>query len=125
MTHLKLAEVRSTETPAATMRTYTSPTADVPSSLAVWRTEMAPGSSGPAHSVDTDHVVIVLEGVLVAEVDGARHEVGAGDALKLPAGSARRLGSGDGGPLVTLTAAQPGSTARVGDSEPVPVPWAR
>jgi hypothetical protein len=27
--------------------------------------------------------------------------------------------------LVTLTSARPGASARVGDGEPVPVPWAR
>lgn len=125
MTHLKLAEVRSTETPAATMRTYTSPTTEVPSPLALWRTEMAAGTAGPVHTVDVDHVVVVLEGSLLAEVDGEQHVVAPGDALTLPAGSSRRLASGEDEPLVTLTAAQPGSAAQVAASEPVPIPWAR
>ncbi len=125
MTHLKLADARSIETPAATMRTYTSPTADVPASLAVWRTEMAAGTSGPTHVIDLDHVVVVIEGTLLAEVDGARLAVGVGDAVKLPAGATRRLASGPAAPVVTLTAAEPGSTARLEGGEPVPVPWAR
>lgn len=123
MTYLSLSEARSVETPAATMRTYASPSSGAPAPVAVWRTELPAGSSGPLHTVDVDHVVVVVEGTLVAEVDGTRHEVTAGDGIMLPAGSRRRLTGGEAA-AVTVTAALPGSTARVGDGDPVQVPWA-
>ena len=124
MIHTRIEEARVVTTPAATMRTYASPTAPAATDVAVWRTEMAPGVSGPLHAVDTDQVVVVVEGNLSAEIDGRRCDVPTGDSLLLPAGSLRRLAAGDS-ELVTVTASAPGATALVGDADPVPVPWAR
>lgn len=125
MTHVKLSEARTSDTPVATMSTYASPTTTPAAKLAVWRTQMPAGTAGPLHVVDVEHVVVVLEGTLVAEVDGARHEVATRDGVILPAGSERRLCAGTDEPLVTLTAATPGSSAQVAGASPVPVPWAR
>jgi quercetin dioxygenase-like cupin family protein len=123
MSHIRLDDARSTVTPAATMRTYASPTTAMPADVAVWRTEMPAGSSGPLHTVDTDQVVVVVEGRLAAEVDGRGCQVPAGDSLVLPAGAQRRLTAEDD--VVTLTASTPAATARVGEGDPVPVPWTR
>lgn len=124
MSHIRLDDARTTETPAATMRTYASPTTPVHADIAVWRTQMAGGASGPLHTVDTDQVVVVVEGRLSAEIDGHSCLVPAGDSVVLPAGVQRRLTAGEDG-LVTLTASTPAATARVGDGDPVPVPWTR
>ena len=106
------------ETPNATMDRFDGET------VAVWRTEMAPGATGPLHVIDVEQVVVVVAGVLAAEVAGSTSVVETGGSLVLPAGAARRLRNGGDGPLVTLTAGLPGATARVGDQEPVAVPWA-
>ena len=124
MSHIRLADARVTETPAATMRTYAAPTMPGGADVAVWRTEMAAGASGPLHTVDTDQVVVVVQGRLSAEIDGSSSQVPAGDSVVLPAGAVRRLTAGEDG-LVTLTASTPAATARVGDGDPVPVPWTR
>ena len=124
MSRTRLSEARVVQTPAATMRTYASPTTARPAPLAVWRTEMTPGSAGPVHIVDLDQVVVVVDGTLVAQLDGREEEVPAGDCLLLPGGSERRLSAGASG-VVTLTSSVPGATARAGDAEPVAVPWAR
>lgn len=119
-----MTAARTVETPAASMRTYAGPSTDGAADVSVWRTEMAAGAAGPVHVVDTDHVVVVLEGHLSATVDGTTMAAGPGDGVLLPAGSERQLVAGSSG-VTTLTAARPGSTARVGDAEPVPIPWAR
>jgi quercetin dioxygenase-like cupin family protein len=124
MSHIQLQDARAVATPAATMRTYTSPTTPARAGLAVWRTEMAAGTSGPLHSVDVEQVVVVVGGELSAEIDGQRYDVVAGDAVLLPAGLERRLTAGEAG-LVTVTASAPGAMARAGDADPVAVPWAR
>jgi quercetin dioxygenase-like cupin family protein len=124
MPHVRLLETRVAETPAATMRTYASPSTPVGAEVAVWRTDMPAGATGPLHAIDTDQVVVVLEGDLSAEVDGRSCHVPVGDSLVLPARSQRRLTAGATG-LVTLTASTPGARARVGDADPVVVPWAR
>jgi quercetin dioxygenase-like cupin family protein len=123
MSHLPVAAARVVETPAATMRTYASPTTEHRAPVAVWRTEMTPGATGPLHVVDVDQVVVVVSGRLTAEVGGTAFVVPTGDCALLPADAERRLTAGPDG-LVTVTASLPGSTARVGAGDPVPVPWA-
>ena len=95
--HTTLHEARVLETPAAVMRTYASPTTPAPADVAVWRTEMTAGTSGPPHAVDVDQVVVVVEGSLVVETDGSRTVVPAGDSITLPASAERRLTAGDTG----------------------------
>jgi quercetin dioxygenase-like cupin family protein len=124
MSSIRLDDARVTETPAATMRTYASPTMPGDADVAVWRTEMGAGVSGPLHAVDSDQVVVVIEGRLSAEIDGRPCQVSAGDSVVLRAGAQRRLTAGEDG-VVTLTASTPGASARVGDGDPVPVPWTR
>jgi len=119
-----LADAQVFETPNAVMRTYASPSVGG-AELAVWRTEMAPGASGPLHASDTEQVVIVLDGRLRLAVNGEDRVLGAGDAALLPAGAQRQLANPHREPLVTLTAAQPGAVATVGAGAPVPIPWAR
>jgi quercetin dioxygenase-like cupin family protein len=123
MSHLPVATARVVETPAATMRTYASPTTDAHAPVAVWRTEMAAGVAGPLHVVDVDQVVVVVSGELTAEVAGTAFVVPAGDSALLPADAERRLTAGPDG-VVTVTASLPGATARIGAGDPVPVPWA-
>jgi quercetin dioxygenase-like cupin family protein len=124
MPYLPVVDARVVETPAATMRTYASPTTAVPAPFAVWRTEMAAGTAGPLHIVDVDQVVVVVSGQLHADVDGREMVVPAGDSALLPAGVERRLAAGPED-LVTVSASQPGGTARIGAGDPVEVPWAR
>lgn len=125
MPHIPAQAARLIETPAATMRTYASPSTDASAPLAVWRTEMAADAAGPVHTIDRDQVVVVVSGHLEAEVEGVVASVPAGDALLVPAGSTRRLAAGGGEPLITVTASLPGAVAAVGGGDPVPVPWAR
>jgi quercetin dioxygenase-like cupin family protein len=124
MSRIRLSEARVVETPAATMRTYASPTTARRAPFAVWRTEMKPGSAGPVHTVDVDQVVVVVDGTLVAHVGGQAEEVPPGDSVLLPAGIARRLVAGSSG-VVTLTTSTPGAMATAVGAVPVPVPWAR
>ena len=105
------------------MRTYVSPTTTIRSDLAVWRTEMGPRASGPLHSLDTDHVVVVVEGSLHVDIGDDDADAAPGDCVVLPANTPRRLTAGPRGATL-ITAALPGTTARAGDAAPVPVPWA-
>jgi len=124
MSHLiRLSQARTIETPAAVMRSFVTPSGHSSATHAVWRTEVPSNASGPVHTIDTLHVVVVVSGELEAVVDGEAHHVGPGDCLVLPAGSLRRLTGGPDG-AVTITSAAPGSNATVGDGTPVRVPWA-
>ena len=105
-------------TPAAAMHRY--PGHDV----SVWRTEMVPGAAGPSHTIDREHVIVVVEGQLTATVDGATFTASPGQSVRLPGHVERQLANSGSAALVLITAAVPGSCARVGDGEPVMVPWA-
>ena len=93
--HVPLVAARAVQTPAAAMRTYASPSGAASAQLSVWRTEMAPGTSGPWHSIDHDHVVVVLAGRLDAEIDGERVQAMPDDCVVLTAGAR------DGSPQAT------------------------
>lgn len=121
---VSLAAAREFATPAATMRTYASPTGPATASVAVWRTELPADAVGPVHAVSEDQVLVVLDGTVTAVVGGVTHRLGAQDALVLPAAVERQVTAGPDG-AVTLVASRPGATAQVPGSEPVPVPWAR
>ncbi len=85
------AATRRTATPNATMTTLASPTLGATAGLSVWRVEMAAGSAGPPHVVDTEQVWTVVDGTLQVEAGGAAHTVAAGDTVVLPAGAERRV----------------------------------
>jgi len=122
----RLADARTIETPAATMRTLASPGfgpgLDPALPVSVWRTELAADTPGPEHVVDVDHFVVVIEGALEVRVDGAGHRLAAGDGLLIPAGSTRLIRAGGTG-AVTVTLGGAGGRATVGDADPVLIPW--
>jgi quercetin dioxygenase-like cupin family protein len=105
------------ETPNATMRRYRA------GGLAIWRTEMAVSAAGPEHVVDVEQALVVIAGRLAATVDGVDYELGAGDALDVPAGAVRRVRNDGNETVVTLWSSLPGAHARVGDGDPVVIPW--
>lgn len=112
----QLGDAAAHVTPNATMRRYSG------AEVAVWRTEMGPAASGPSHRIDTDIVVVLIEGGLEVHLGDEVEALNPGDAVLLPAGTLRRLTAADSG-AVTLSAALPGAVATVGDGEPVTVPW--
>jgi len=86
---------------------------------------MSPGASGPLHRIDREQVIIVLDGELGIEIDGASSAASRGDSVAVSAGAARQVRNLGESMLVTITAAVPGSLARVDQGEEVQVPWAR
>jgi quercetin dioxygenase-like cupin family protein len=55
--------------------------------VSVWQLELAPGSTSPRHHMDREEVFLGIDGHAVAEIDGTRHDLRAGDCLILPAGT--------------------------------------
>ncbi|MFL5844583.1 MAG: cupin domain-containing protein [Solirubrobacteraceae bacterium] len=94
------------------------------SPLAVWRVEMAPGASGPQHEAGLEQVLVVTDGELAVTVDGARHDLRSGDALRLPAAAPRQVVNEGPLPATAVVSSFPGATATVPGQDPVPIPWA-
>jgi quercetin dioxygenase-like cupin family protein len=107
---IRHAESRQTETPAAIMTTLASPTQGG-AGHAVWRVDMRPGSSGPAHAVDAEQVWTVLEGRATVELDGDTLAVGPGDTLVMPADAPRRVSTCPESGFAAVVAAPAGMRA--------------
>lgn len=138
MTLIRNAESRRTETPNGVMTTAATPTQGGTEEIAVWRTEGAPGRTGPLHAFDTEQVWTFLGGEATVDLDGRKLEAGAGDTVVLPAGARRQITAGDAG-FTAVVAARAGclvydpdalvdetrcAIAPQGDQRIVP-PWAR
>ena len=105
------------------MSTYAAPSGPAQASVAVWRTEMPADAAGPVHVVSVDQVVVLTAGELIVDLEGLRVTLVPDDSIVLSAGVRRQVHAGPAG-AIAVVASLPGSTARVGDGEPVPVPWA-
>jgi quercetin dioxygenase-like cupin family protein len=90
----------------------------------VWRVRLAPGTPAAEHSLDREEVIVALAGRAVASLDGARHEVGAGDALVVPPHEAFSLANPYTEPFEAVAVLPVGGRARIGDGEPFTPPWA-
>jgi quercetin dioxygenase-like cupin family protein len=90
------ADTRRTVTPAATMTTLASPTQGG-AAQPVWRVDMGPNASGPAHAIDAQQVWTVLDGGATVEIDGGVVAISAGDTLIIPANARRRITAHDSG----------------------------
>jgi quercetin dioxygenase-like cupin family protein len=93
--------------------------------ISLWRVEMAAGSSSPLHEMDVEEVFLGTEGSAVADVDGHRTTVSAGDCLILPAGTPFTLTVGPDGPFRAIACMPAGGQATMlpGGATFVP-PWA-
>jgi quercetin dioxygenase-like cupin family protein len=111
-------------TPNAEMRVYASPEVNG-SPIAVWRTDMVPGSAGPLHSASQTQVLVVVEGTAQVSVDDVPAQLHPGAGIMLPAGAQRQVVAVGEGNLVLLVSSLPDATARTEDGEPVPIPWTR
>lgn len=116
-------EPRRHETPNAVMHTYASRQL-TGSDLAVWRLEMQPGAAGPLHTVDVEQVVILLEGELKLDVNGATTDLLPDGSKVLPANIPRQLTNVSSGSAVAIVCSHSGARASTSDRTGVAIPWA-
>ncbi|TDC76203.1 cupin domain-containing protein [Streptomyces hainanensis] len=97
--------------------------------LSTWTVRMAPGTQGPAHSVDREQVWVPLSGTLAvasgdAGASGAEPAlVGPGQAAVLPAGEVRRISAGTE-PVEALVCMRHGGRATLPETgEARTIPW--
>ncbi len=92
--------------------------------LAIWSVEVAPDAISELHSMDREEVFVVQRGRLVATVGGEACEVGAGDALIVPANTPLVVRNGHDGPTQLTVCTSVGMKATVGGTVMSP-PWAQ
>ena len=93
--------------------------------VSLWRIELAAGSSSPLHQMDVEEVFLGIEGSAVAEVDGRRTTVTAGDCLILPATTPFTLTAGPDQPFQAVACMPAGGRATMlPDGATFVPPWA-
>jgi quercetin dioxygenase-like cupin family protein len=91
---------------------------------AVWRLTLEPGALGAAHTLDREEVFVALAGAARASIGDAEHEVGAGEALVVPAGVEFSLANPYEEPFEAVVAFPVGGRATMPGGEPFTPPWA-
>ncbi|MCC3653406.1 cupin domain-containing protein [Streptomyces sp. S07_1.15] len=117
------SEQRTTTTPAGSMYGLAGPSQGS-AEVSTWRVELGADASTPVHVIDREQVWMPLSGVFEAEVDGRTEEVGAGQALILPAGAVRRLKAVGGSAEALVAMAVDGRAMLPGSDKRIPLPWA-
>jgi quercetin dioxygenase-like cupin family protein len=92
--------------------------------LAAWRVRLSPGTASPLHTLTKGEVFLALEGTGRFEVGERVHELGAGDAICVPADVPLRLSAAGDAPFEAVCCMPSGGMGKVGDGEPFVPPWA-
>ncbi|MEV4537674.1 cupin domain-containing protein [Asanoa sp. NPDC049518] len=121
MTVIRSTETRRHETPAGVTTTLASPTVGG-ASRPVWRVEMAAGSAGPVHTIDTEQIWTVLSGGASVRLDGTDVRLDEGDTLVLAADVERQVTADAEGGLTAIVTSAAGSMATAGGKRVQP-PW--
>lgn len=88
-----------------------------------WRIAVAPGAPGAAHTLTHEEIFLALTGSAVATVAGVRHDLGAGDALIVPAGTEFSLANPGTAPFEAVAIIPVGGKAAMPGGEPFSPPW--
>lgn len=103
---------------------YASPTRGS-ASVSAWKVSLDPGAGSSRHELTHGEVFIVLSGNVRFDVDGRRHELGAGDAICVPPETCFSLRNDGPARFTAICCMAAGGRARIDDGELFPIPWAQ
>ena len=121
---VRAADAPTFELPGLTVRGLAAPSRGS-TETSVWSLVLAPGASGAPHRVTREEVFVAVSGCAVATLGDVRHELGAGDALVVPAGELFALANTSGEPFTAIAALPVGGQALLAGQEPFTPPWAQ
>lgn len=90
----------------------------------VWEARLEPGAGGSPHVLTREETFIALEGIAIADIDGERHELRAGDALVVPAGRVFSLANPGATPFRALAVYPVGGQVLLEGRPQFTPPWA-
>jgi mannose-6-phosphate isomerase-like protein (cupin superfamily) len=108
----------------ATFHSYAAP-ATGSTELCAWRLEVGPGTTGTAHVVSREEVLLLLDGVLTVTLDDVTTEVSAGEVVVVPAGSRFRVDNTSGRGAAAWVTTSVGLAATLADGTTISPPWVR
>jgi quercetin dioxygenase-like cupin family protein len=120
--------IKRTEAPVfdaagTTVTAYAAPSRGS-SEVSLWQIELAPGSTSPLHYMDCEEVFLGLDGHAIATMGEAEHQLGPGDCLILPAGTAFTLHVPGAAPFRAMACIPVGGQATmVPDGATFAPPW--
>lgn len=89
----------------------------------VWRIAVAPGAPGVPHRVTREEIFVALSGHAVVTIEGAQHELHAGDAIVVPPHTLFALANPSPEPFEAMVSFPVGGRAVTDDGTFCP-PWA-
>ena len=92
--------------------------------VSAWRVVLAPGAGSPEHSLTSDEAFVALRGRARVELDGERHELGAGDCLVVAPERPFRIANDGPEPFEAVCCMAAGGQAVVAGQGAFPPPWA-
>jgi len=93
--------------------------------LCAWRLEVPPGTSGVAHTVSREEVLLVLGGTVQVHLDGVEARADIDDVVHVPAGSTLRLDNNAAATAVAWVTTTVGFEAVLADGSRITPPWTR
>lgn len=92
--------------------------------LCAWRGEIPAGTKAPVHTVSREEVLHLLDGELLATLDGGTERITAGDTVIVHAGTAFGVENPGGRTAVTWVTTSVGLEALLADGTRLVPPWA-
>lgn len=119
---LRVHEHELHELHGASFRSYVRP-ATGSTQLCAWRLEVQPGTSGTAHRVSHEEVLLVLDGTLRVHLDGGTRDAVAGDVVHVPAGAGLAVDNVSAEPASAWVTTSVGLVAELTDGTWLSPPW--
>lgn len=123
MTLLPRADAPVFHLPGVQFKTLSAPSRGA-SENAVWEVLLAPGMVGSPHRLTREETFIALQGSAVAEVDGQRCDLTAGDVLLVQPGRTFSLSNPGSQPFSALAVLPVGGQVEIDDRPVFTPPWA-
>jgi quercetin dioxygenase-like cupin family protein len=91
--------------------------------LCAWRIDVPPGSTGIAHTITREEVVLMLSGAMDLTLDERVSTVRDGDVAVLPAGATVRVDNTGEAPVTAWVTTSVGLEAELADGSRIVPPW--
>ncbi|MCZ4608913.1 cupin domain-containing protein [Streptomyces sp. WAC 01325] len=92
--------------------------------LCAWRGEIPAGTKAPAHTVNREEILHLLDGELLVTLDDRTDRITAGDTLIINPGATLTVENPTGRTAVTWVTTSIGLTAELADGTLITPPWA-
>jgi mannose-6-phosphate isomerase-like protein (cupin superfamily) len=92
--------------------------------VSAWRVVLAPGAGSPEHTLTSDEAFVALRGRARVELDGAAHDLAAGDCLVVAPERRFRITNDGPEPFEAVCCMAAGGQAVVAGQGAFPPPWA-